>query len=254
MSIISLIAQFIELLRIQVNKGIYVWGGNGHLLTGMADPRGWIRKHETSTANANRAIALYDERVMDGVTEIRAFDCSGLIYWALNKLGLQTSDINSRGLYARCRTLSKADLKAGDLTFRHNGSKIFHVGVYTGDGNVIECIGRDDGVIEHGIDAMGTGYWTHYGRLDILGGVDMATIIQHTSPMMQGDTIKALQKALNGLGYDCGAADGKAGAKTMAGIAAFVAAHSGLVGAPILPDTATLTITVGDQTYSVNLD
>ena len=81
----------------------------------------------------------------------------------------------------------------------------------------------------------------------------MAVILQHTSPMMQGDNIKALQKALNGLGYDCGSADGKAGAKTMAGIAAFVAAHGGLVGAPALPDAATLTITVGDQTYSVEM-
>ena len=80
----------------------------------------------------------------------------------------------------------------------------------------------------------------------------MATIIQHTSPMMQGNNIKALQAALNGLGYDCGSADGKAGAKTMAGIAAFVAAHGG-VGTPVMPDTATLSITVGDQTYSVKL-
>ena len=253
MSITTLITQFRELLRTQVDKGIYVWGGNGHLLTGMSDPRGWIRKHETSTANANRAVALYDRRVQSGITEIRAFDCSGLIYWALNKLGLQASDINSRGLYARCKPVIKADLRVGDLTFRHNGERIYHVGAYVGGGRVIECIGRDDGVIEHGIDAMSTGYWTHYGRLDMLGGIDMATIIQHTSPMMQGNNIKALQAALNGLGYDCGTADGKAGAKTMAGIAAFAAAHGGLVGAPALPDTATLTITVGDQTYSVEM-
>ena len=256
MSITTLIAQFIELLRTQTDRGVYVWGGNGNLLTGMSDPRGWIRKHETSTTNANRAIALYDRRVRDGVTEIRAFDCSGLIYWALNKLGLQSSDINSRGLYARCKTLSKADLKAGDLAFRHDGSKIFHVGVYTGNGKVIECIGRDDGVIEHGVDAMGTGYWNRFGRFDLFeeGDNTMAVVLQHTSPMMQGNDIKALQAALNGLGYDCGTADGKVGKRTMAGVAAFAAAHGGGVGAPTMPDTATLTISVGDQTYSVKLD
>lgn len=256
MSITTLITQFIELLRTQTNRGIYVWGGNGHLLTGMSDPRGWIRKHETSASNANRAIALYDRRVRDGVTEIRAFDCSGLIYWALNKLGLQSSDINSRGLYARCKPVNKADLRPGDMTFRHNGSKIFHVGVCTGNGKVIECIGRDDGVIEHSIDAMGTGYWTHFGRFDLFeeGDNTMAVVLQHTSPMMQGNNIKALQAALNGLGYDCGTADGKVGKRTMAGVEAFVAAHGGLVGTPALPDTATLTVTVGDQTYSVKLD
>ena len=256
MSITTLITQFIEVLRAQTDRGIYVWGGNGHLLTGMSDPRNWIRKHETSTANANRAIALYDRRVRDGVTEIRAFDCSGLIYWALNKLGLQSSDINSRGLYARCEPINKADLRPGDMAFRHDGSKIFHVGVYTGNGKVIECIGRDDGVIEHGVDAMGTGYWNRFGRFDLFeeGDNTMAVVLQHTSPMMQGNDIKALQAALNGLGYDCGTADGKVGKRTMAGVEAFVAAHSGLVGTPTMPDTATLTISVGDQTYSVKLD
>lgn len=256
MSIMTTITQFIELLRTQTDRGIYVWGGNGHLLTGMSDPRGWIRKHETSTTNANRAIALYDRRVRDGVTEIRAFDCSGLIYWALNKLGLQSSDINSRGLYARCKPINKVDLRPGDMTFRHDGSKIFHVGVYTGNGKVIECIGRDDGVIEHGIDAMGTGYWNRFGRFDLFeeGDNTMAVVLQHTSPMMQGNDIKALQAALNGLGYDCGTADGKVGKRTMAGVEAFVAAHGGLVGTPTMPDAATLTISVGDQTYSVKLD
>lgn len=82
----------------------------------------------------------------------------------------------------------------------------------------------------------------------------MATIIQHTSPMMQGNDIKALQAALNGLGYDCGTADGKAGTKTMAGIKAFVEAHSGLIDVPALPDTATLTITVGGHAYSIKMD
>ena len=250
------IDKFIEVLSTQTNRGIYVWGGNGEDLRSMDAPKDWIKRHETSTANANRAIALYDRRVRDGVTEIRAFDCSGLIYWALNKLGLQSSDINSRGLYARCKPINKADLRTGDMTFRHNGSKIFHVGVYAGKGKVIECIGRDDGVIEHGIDVMGTGYWTHFGRFDLFeeGDNTMAVVLQHTSPMMQGNDIKALQAALNGLGYDCGTADGKVGKRTMAGVEAFVAAHGGLVGTPALPDTATLTVTVGDQTYSVKLD
>ena len=252
----SITTHFIEVLRTQTNRGIYVWGGNGEDLKSMDAPKDWIKRHETSPANANRAIALYDRRLRDGVTEIRAFDCSGLIYWALNKLGLQSSDINSRGLYARCKPINKAGLRTGDMTFRHNGSKIFHVGVYTGSGKVIECIGRDDGVIEHGIDAMGTGYWNRFGRFDLFeeGDNTMAVVLQHTSPMMQGNDIKALQAALNGLGYDCGTADGKVGKRTMAGVEAFVAAHSGSVGTPVLPDTATLTISVGDQTYSVKLD
>ena len=81
----------------------------------------------------------------------------------------------------------------------------------------------------------------------------MAVVLQHTSPMMQGNDIKALQAALNGRGYDCGTADGKVGERTMAGVAAFVAAHSGLIDVPAMPDTATLTVAVGDQTYSIEM-
>ena len=249
------IDKFIEVLRTQTNRGIYVWGGNGEDLKSMDAPKDWIKRHETSTANANRAIALYDRRVRDGVTEIRAFDCSGLIYWALNKLGLQSSDINSRGLYARCKPINKGDLRPGDMTFRHDGSKIFHVGVYMGNGNVIEGFGRDEGVIEHGIDAKGAVYWTHFGRFDLFEEGDniMAVVLQHTSPMMQGNDIKALQAALNGLGYDCGTADGKVGERTMAGIAAFAAAHGGSGSASALPDTVKLLIKVGDKVYGTSL-
>ena len=249
------IEEFIDILRTQVNNGIYVWGGNGEDLISMTAPKDWIKWHETSTANANRAIALYDRRVQDGKTEIRAFDCSGLIYWALNKLGLQASDINSRGLYARCRPINMASMRPGDMTFRHDGSKIFHVGVYTGSGSVIEGVGRDEGVIEHGIYAKGAGYWTNFGRFDLFeeGGNIMSVVLQHTSPMMQGDNIRALQAALNGLGYDCGTADGRVGERTMAGIEAFVAAHGSSSNAPVLPDTVKLLIKIGDKVYGTSL-
>ena len=102
----NIIDKFIEMLRTQVDKGIYVWGGNGEDLRSMNAPKDWIRRRETSAANANRAIALYDRRVQSGITEIRAFDCSGLIYWALDKQDLQASDINSRGLYAKCKPIN----------------------------------------------------------------------------------------------------------------------------------------------------
>ena len=141
------------------------------------------------------------------------------------------------------------------MTFRHDRSRIFHVGVYTGNGNVIEGVGRDEGVIEHNIDAKGASYWTHFGRFKLFeeGGGAMAVVLQHTSPMMQGDNIKALQAALNGLGYDCGAIDGKVGERTMAGIAAFVEAHGRTDYPPELPDAVKLLIKIGDKEYGVSL-
>ena len=119
-----------------------------------------------------------------------------------------------------------------------------HIGVYIGNGETIEAYGRDKGVCKLPLSA---GRWTHYGRLEVLGGVqELAEVIKLTSPMMRGEPIRQLQIALNGLGYPCGEADGIAGAKTIAGIEAFIAAHS----KQELPKQQPYTLTVGDRSAS----
>ena len=59
-------------------------------------------------------------------------------------------------------------------------------------------------------------------------------LLKRTSPMMRGDDVRALQEQLNALGFDCGAADGIFGNKTLAGVKAFQAAAGvkvdGIVG------------------------
>ncbi|MEF9880590.1 MAG: peptidoglycan-binding domain-containing protein, partial [Clostridia bacterium] len=56
----------------------------------------------------------------------------------------------------------------------------------------------------------------------------------YKSPMQTGTDIQQLQAELNGLGFDCGTADGIFGKKTRAGVKAFQAAHNlevdGIVG------------------------
>ena len=84
--------EFLDLLYGQVDRGIYVWGGNGENLSEMDKPIAFIERHEEDAKDEKRAIALYEQRVKDGVIDIRAFDCSGLVYWALKTLGLQKDD------------------------------------------------------------------------------------------------------------------------------------------------------------------
>ena len=153
--------EFLVLLYDQVGRGIYVWGGDGENLSEMSKPVAWIERHETSASNAKRAIALYNERVKDGVSDIRAFDCSGLVYWALHSLGLQKTDVSSRGLYNLCDKIKQNQLRMGDLVFHHNGIRIVHVGVYAGYGKYIECRGRDVGVV---CNTRKSGYWNRFGR------------------------------------------------------------------------------------------
>ena len=76
----SLRSQFVQMVTDQVGKGVYVWGGNGEILDGMADPEDWIARHETCAENAKRALRLIEQRRKNGVRNIRAFDCSGLVY------------------------------------------------------------------------------------------------------------------------------------------------------------------------------
>lgn len=155
------VSEFLEILSDQVNKGIYVWGGNGEILNQMKDPEAWIRDKETSDANAERAIKLYKRRKAIGIKEIRAFDCSGLIFWALKTLGLVKKDVSSQGLYKLCEPIEEKDLKPGDLVFHDDGKQIVHVGAWVTGGNQIECLGRDVGVVKNKRKAK---YWNRFGR------------------------------------------------------------------------------------------
>lgn len=161
------IDKFIAYLKAEVGN-IYVWGAQGECISCIVDPEAYIRSEETGESEAERAIALYRRRVAQGMQTIKAYDCSGLIVKFLLDNRLIKSDVSSRGLFSMCTGLERGELKAGDLVFRNNGSRIYHVGAYIGDGMVIESKGRDDGVVCRDINASGTGYWNRYGRLELL--------------------------------------------------------------------------------------
>ena len=153
--------KFLKEARSQVNKGIYVWGGNGENLLTMDDPESWIRRRETSKENADRAIALLAARESEGIDPIRAFDCSGLVYWSQNEANVGYGDKTAQGYWKECNPVD--ELQAGDLVFHHNGLRCTHVGIYNGDGYVIEALGRDVGVVlNRRVDEK---YWNRWGRL-----------------------------------------------------------------------------------------
>ena len=163
----SLMDEFLEHVRAQLGMP-YVWGAQGHVLTDMPNPEKWIRDKETSNKNAERAINYYRKVKAAGMDPIRAYDCSGLIMsFVENEKGLR-GDLPARYIYSDCQEIERGDLQPGDLVFRHNGEKIHHVGVYMGEGRVIEAMGRDVGVVDRRIDASGKGYWNRYGRWKIL--------------------------------------------------------------------------------------
>lgn len=153
------IKQFTSLASGQVNKGIYVWGAQGQLLTSISPE--WIRSKETSTANANKAIEMYNKR--KGIAGARAYDCSGLVCWCLTecKAKEQGFDKTAEGLRQLCSKLSKP-AEDGDLCFKISDGKAHHVGMYVG-GKIVEAKGRAYGVVSSSVSSS----WNAFGRLNI---------------------------------------------------------------------------------------
>ena len=204
----------------------YVWGAQGERVDNRADLEKWVRRKETSRREAERALAYIKKATK---TPLYAFDCSGLIiHWLRDIRGLIDSDTNAQGLYRQCKQQGKLgawQMQAGDLVFRYSFAvgKMGHVGVYVGNGMVVEAQGRDAGVV---MRHLSYGGWTHQGRHPALAEDTAPTIFRLTSPMMRGENVKLMQAALTACGYDCGKADGICGKATITAVKAFATAHT----------------------------
>ncbi len=155
------LSKFIAYLHEQVqNHSIYVWGAQGH--QGAAITEAWIKRRETSTTNANRAIKFWKKQCASGYGDVlRAFDCSGLGVYFLLENKLIKSDTNANGFMGRCKKIAKADLRIGDFVFKTNSTgRATHIG-YVADNelNIIEAKGRDYGVTKSALKG-----WNVYGR------------------------------------------------------------------------------------------
>lgn len=133
----------------------------------MDNPKEWIRRMETSTSNANRAIAFMEKAEK---SPLYAFDCSGLAMYYIQNLKKISGDMSSNTLYNKCTKISKNELRKGDWVFRkyvsgENKGKVYHIGYVVDDNlNVIESKGRDDGVVKRSLNASGSSYWNAFGR------------------------------------------------------------------------------------------
>lgn len=161
-------AEVIERARSQVDRSCYVWGAEGQDLNAMANAEKWIRAQETTgdaetrSRNVVRVMTRYSKLKSKGYDPILCFDCSGFVYWALKPFGLVTGRRSAAGYYGQCGKKTRGQLRAGDLLFVWNGSRISHVGIYAGNDRAIHCKGRDVGVIE---EAIGRHGWNRYGRV-----------------------------------------------------------------------------------------
>ncbi|WP_341413858.1 C40 family peptidase [Paenibacillus filicis] len=85
------------------------------------------------------------------------FDCSGFVYFMLNKFGLEMKRTNSATMAEMGTAVSRSQLQPGDLVFfaLHDPDTVSHVGFYIGDGQFISAT-RSAGIAVQSLDSS---YW-----------------------------------------------------------------------------------------------
>lgn len=102
-------------------------------------------------------------------------DCAGLIKgfcWSdsmdsTNPKYNAKTDYGATAFYEHCTKKGKMatfDHVAGRLVFKGKDAKMSHVGVYIGDGKVIEAKGHAYGVVMSNLDSK----WTHWGQCNLI--------------------------------------------------------------------------------------
>lgn len=85
----------------------------------------------------------------------KAFDCSELVQWLYAQCGYRVPD-GSYNQYPRTVPVAKgAPLHVGDpYFFKRADGKVYHVGVYVGNGECVEARGKAYGVIKTNVPAV----------------------------------------------------------------------------------------------------
>ncbi|MBT3319801.1 MAG: hypothetical protein HN948_00865 [Clostridia bacterium] len=125
---------------------------------------------ERRSANISEMIAIAQAQLgkpyILGRSGPNSFDCSGLVYYCLKQAGSSRRRYNASG-YSNVseweKIMSYDDLQKGDLLFFWISSrgKIGHVGIYVGDGMMIDASSSNGKVVHRSIHSP---YWVKWFR------------------------------------------------------------------------------------------
>lgn len=226
----STIKEFVDGVEaVYRNHGVYIGTANGELTESLTIGR--IHQMEKNygrpdpdndTKRDLRYIASCYEKHWD-MSKSTAGDCSGMVVGVLRSLKVigKTDDYNCRTFMKASKTVSLKDLQPGDLVF-NKSSEPSHMGVYVGDGMVVESQGRDVGVTKR---KTSEGGWAVGGRLDWFDDGDIPPLTRNLyyreGDLMRGEDVRECQEQLTSAGYGCGSIDGVFGKKTKVAVQAF---------------------------------
>ncbi|HEX7352934.1 peptidoglycan-binding protein [Brachybacterium sp.] len=85
-----------------------------------------------------------------GSSPSSGFDCSGLVYHAYNQAGINLPRKTAKGYTFGGRIISQSEAKPGDLV-AFTGNNYGHMGIYVGNGRIIDASGSRQQVVERSI-------------------------------------------------------------------------------------------------------
>lgn len=233
------------------SKAGYIWGQSGDIWTAakqkaliksMISTYGtdWINNEKAKKNNYYQG-ARYGEKWIGH----QVFDCSGLFPWAFRQLGggsiahgsnsIWDSYCSEKGKLINGKRTDGKELQPGTAVFTEakNGQHN-HIGLYIGNGDVIEAQGTKAGVV---ISKVALTKWAAWGELkgvkyamSTAGGGNTESDEKQHATLRKGDkgaAVQQMQTRLISLGYDCGSygADGDFGSQTEKAVKTFQEDH-----------------------------
>ena len=108
-------------------------------------------------ALANFALSLQGTRYRYGGATRDGFDCSGLVFYAHRRLGLEVPRTSSDQA-EEAERVKPRKLEPGDLVFFKIASRrVNHVGIYVGEGRFVHAPSRGKDVT---VSSLDQGYWS----------------------------------------------------------------------------------------------
>lgn len=151
-----------DLVQYAVNAvgGGYCWGADGQVCSPAV--RQELANRTSNTETRNNLLSLCAK--WDGK---KVWDCSGLFRGAWRAL-LKYRSGGATGIYNTwCSETGLIDSmpdEPGIAVFRGTPNNMEHVGLYIGNGEVIDARGSAKGVVRGTLESYGR--WTHWGRLE----------------------------------------------------------------------------------------
>ena len=239
-------ADLVEKFRYALdNKWGYIFGTAGDLWTKAKQTQkvNYMISHYGTEWEKNSEAKLdkYYRSAKDGEKWINHYvaDCSGLFSWAFNKLGgyiahgsnsIWKSYCSDRGNLVTGKRSDGKELLPGTAVFTDKNGDKTHIGLFIGNGKVIEAAGVDAGVCVSNVTA---GKWKCWGELKKVeyegGGGGGGDEPEHLTIRRgsKGEAVKECQRLLAKLGYDLGSygIDGDFGRATEAAVKKFQQEH-----------------------------